>query len=394
MTIDEGDMTLAKNCLEYSKLSDQNLVSRYEKRFSKWNKSKEAFAFMSGREALSACIDALGLSNGDKAIIPAYTCVVVPNAFNYQGIEIEYVDIELDTFGIDATELRSKITDDTDAVLLQHLYGLVSRDYEEIIKIANSYNAYVIEDCAHATGATYKNEPVGNRGDVAFFSTEKSKVYTTIQGGMAITNRDDIASGLEEYYQTAPYPDDDLVEDILYNILLNYGTNKHPYRRVLSPLYQLKYRNKKITSTTDTEIKGVKPEPYGRRMPAPLAALGLNQLKKIDYYNNKRRQNAQRWQEWCINNDYQPPLVIEDSEPVFLRYPVLVEPEKKENLLWANRKLGVHPGVWFEGKLHPKDIEIPSVPNAETAVNRCINLPCLYDRDRYENETKDTLFHD
>lgn len=70
--------------------------------------------------------------------------------------------------------------------MLHHLYGLVCRDYELILQIAKEYDLWVIEDCAHATGAEYKGRKVGNYGHVAFYSSEQSKVFTTIQGGMAV----------------------------------------------------------------------------------------------------------------------------------------------------------------------------------------------------------------
>ena len=65
-------------------------------------------------------------------------------------------------------------------------------------------------------------------------------------------------------------------------------------------------------------------------MPAPVASLGLNQLRKIDRFNAKRRKTAQKWDEWCQANGYTPAKVLQDSLPVFLRYPLLVEQEKKE----------------------------------------------------------------
>lgn len=385
MTLDHGDVQIAKNYLQKDWSFGSNTVSKYEAKFRRWNGSNSAFAFMSGREALSACIHALALDEGDNVIIPAYTCVVVPNSFKYRGINILYTDIELDTFGIDSESLQDKISNDTDAILLQHLYGLVARDYSEIIDIANEYDVDVIEDCAHSTGAEYENEKVGNKGDVAFYSSERSKVFATIQGGVAITNRDDLAKGLNQYYQNASWPKDNVIENIMYDVIDSYNKYKHPYRKIRGPLSSIWNRNRTTTSTTQSEIEGKKPDNYGRKMPSPIAALGLNQLKKIDHYNNMRRQNAREWKDWAKSQGYRTPVVLDDSQPVYLRYPVFVEPEKKRDLLWANRQLGVQPGVWFKGKHHPKDVEINGCPNANKAVKQCINLPCLYPEDRYDN---------
>jgi perosamine synthetase len=131
-------------------------VEDYEKAFANWNGSAQAFAFMGARVALSACIHALRLKPGDEVIIPGYTCVVVANAFHYAGVKVTYKDIELETYGLDASTLKDVITSNTKAVLLHHLYGLVCRDYEKTVTVAREHGLFVIEDCAQATGATCK----------------------------------------------------------------------------------------------------------------------------------------------------------------------------------------------------------------------------------------------
>jgi perosamine synthetase len=118
-------------------------------------------------------------------------------------------------------------------------------------------------------------------------------------------------------------------------------------------------------------------------MSAPLAQMALNQLKKLDYYNGRRRANAGRWTDWCRTHGFDPPLVSPGSTPIFLRYPVLVRPEMKDHLRWAYRSLGVVPGVWFTSHLHPARARLDHLPNATTAVERCINFPTLYFEDRW-----------
>jgi perosamine synthetase len=178
MTLDQDDVDIASAWLHNrERWGEGEIVSRYEFEFGCWNGSKHAFAFMSGREALSACIHALGLQAGDEVILPGYTCIVVPNAFHYAGVKTVYSDIELETYGLDVAQLEAKITVKTRAILVRHLYGLVCRDYEAILDLARCHGLKVIEDCAHSTGAEYKRLKVGNRGDVAFYSSEQSKVF-------------------------------------------------------------------------------------------------------------------------------------------------------------------------------------------------------------------------
>jgi perosamine synthetase len=178
MTLDQDDVDIASAWLHNrERWGEGEIVSRYEFEFGCWNGSKHAFAFMSGREALSACIHALGLQAGDEVILPGYTCIVVPNAFHYAGVKTVYSDIELETYGLHVAQLEAKITVKTRAILVRHLYGLVCRDYEAILDLARCHGLKVIEDCAHSTGAEYKRLKVGNRGDVAFYSSEQSKVF-------------------------------------------------------------------------------------------------------------------------------------------------------------------------------------------------------------------------
>jgi len=376
VTIDLDDVDIAKKLLRDRSLWDnQQILEEYQDKFAAWNGSRFAFAFMGGRVALSAAIHALGLKPGDEVILPGYTCIVVPNAFNFEGIRIVHSDIELDTYGLDASALEAKISSATKAILLHHLYGLVCRDYEQIIKIARRHGLYVIEDCAQSTGAIYKGKKVGNLGDVAIYSSEQSKVFTTIQGGMLCTNDETIASRVADYYEGAPYPSTERTENLLWNILINYYAFKAPGQWWKGDVMQLILGSKIQISTTDEELRGIKPKHYGCKMPPALAYVGLNQLKKIDFYNEERRRIAAKWDMWCEDNGYRKPLVIENSKPIYLRYPVLVEPEKKSDTRWALRELGVEIGRWFLGNYHPINVDIPDCPNADRAVRCCINFP-------------------
>ena len=376
VTLDEDDLNIARGLLkDHEGWFHPEMVRRFENVFAEWNGSKYAFAFMGGRVALSACIHAIELKPGDEAILPGYTCVVVPNAFLYAGIKIVYCDIELDTFGLNAACLEDRISANTRAILLPHHYGLVCRDYEKIIEIAHRHGLFVIEDCCHGTGAEYKGRKIGNLGDMAFYSMEQSKVLTTIQGGIAVTNNELLAKRTREYWVQALYPEEDLIDKQLHSVLINYYAFKDVGRWWKGDLYRWIYRDKRIISTTEEELKGVKPRHYGKKMPSAIAAVGLNQLAKVDRYNQLRRQTAKKWDDWCDANGYRKPVVIPESLPVFLRYPVIVEPERKKNTSWGRKKLNLELGVWFETNIHPADWPVEGCPMADRAVKQCINFP-------------------
>lgn len=375
-TIDRDDVEIARYLLRHRDIwHEQQIVRDYQDAFSAWNGSRYAFAFMGGRVALSVAISALGLKPGDRVIIPGYTCIVVPNAFRFGGINIDYSDIELDTYGLDASKLEEKITPATKAILLHHLYGLVCRDYEAIIEIARKHGLYVIEDCAQSTGAVYKGKKVGYLGDVAFYSSEQSKIFTTVQGGMLCTNNDDIAEKIVDIVGVTSIPSVERTEKLLWNIIINYYSFKEPGRWWKGDIVKLALGSKILISTTDEEIRGEKPKDYACKMPPAIAAIGLNQLKKIDNYNERRRSKAKEWDVWCDENGYRKPFVTPCSTPVYLRYPVLVEPERKADTSWALKGLKIELGKWFLGNLHPIKAQIPNCPNADKAVLCCVNFP-------------------
>ena len=377
-TLEPDDTEIAKKILRDSKSWDNtSIIEQYEKNFAYWNGSKYAFSFMGGRVALSACIYAIGLKPGDEVILPGYTCVVVPNAFHFAGVKPVYSDIELDTYGLDASFIENKITSNTKAILLHHLYGLVCRDYEKIIHIAKKNNLKVIEDCAQSVGAFFKDKKVGNFGDVAFYSSEQSKGYTTIQGGIAVTNNNSYAERISRFHEKAGYPKNEIIKKLLYCVILNYNMYKSPQRWWKGDLLRLIHKNKILVSTTEAEINGAKPEYYGCKMPPPIAMIGLNQLRKIDKYNEIRRCMALKWDSWCEAKGYTKPLIIPESIPVYLRYPVLVDPSLKENRKWAYNELSVSLGIWFISNIHPGPYKLKDCKNAEIAVNQCINLPTL-----------------
>jgi dTDP-4-amino-4,6-dideoxygalactose transaminase len=377
-TLDHDDVSIAKKLIR-SKHSwfDSEIVKKYESKFASWNGSKFAFAFMGGRIALSACIYALNLNPGDEIILPGYTCVVVPNAFNIGNVKIVYSDIELETFGLDASLLEKKINSKTKAIVIHHLYGIVCRDYEQIISICRKKGIHVIEDCAQATGAEFKGQKVGNLGDVAIYSTEQSKVFTTIQGGIATTNDSKIAVRIREYYDGAKYPSADAIDRLLHCVIINYYSYKDPQRWWKKELIRNYYKNKILISTTKEEECDGKPFFHRCKMVSALAEIGINQLNKVNRYNQRRRQIALRWANWCDAHGYSTPRIVPESAPIYLRYPVMVEPEKKHDISWAYKELGVSLGVWFLGNIHPTNLTVNGCPNANKAVQQCINFPTL-----------------
>jgi dTDP-4-amino-4,6-dideoxygalactose transaminase len=391
MTIDADDLALASSMLAHREgWRDPAPVIAFERAFAEWNGSRAAFSFASGRIAISAAIKALDLQPGDDVIIPGYTCVVVANAFNNAGVRPVYADIELDTYGLDKDALVAAITPRTRAVVIHHLYGLVSRDLDALLDIARTHRLLVVEDAAQATGAAYAGRKIGNFGDIGIYSLDPSKLFTSVQGGIAVANDERIAARLADVQAGAPVQGEGTIANRLRNLSLNHAMNKDPQRWWRGEIAWLQRGNEYFYGIPETEVAGQPPADAGCRMSPPIARLALNQLRKLDYYNDRRRANAERWRAWCEAEGYMPPLVVPRSTPVFLRYPVLVTPEMKRDLRWAYRSLGVVPGTWFISCLHPAFTRLEGVPNATTAVNRCINFPTLFFEDRWQPRDEST----
>lgn len=379
MTLERDDVARARALLRGRAYgaNDPAVVAGYEERFAAWNGSRHAFAFASGRVALGAALRALALAPGDEVVVPGYTCVVVANAIRFEGLVPRFADIELDTYGPDVERVAAAVGPRTRAIVLQHLYGLVCRDYEALLALARERGLAVVEDCAHATGAVWRGQRVGTRGDLAIYSSEQSKVFTTGQGGLAVTDDPALAERLASVRDAAPWPAPERVRRQLRTLVLQYYQASDPGRWWKGDIAELAHGRHRLLSTTPEEERGERPADHGARMPSCVAELGLHQLPKIERFNAQRRETAERWTAWCKRAGYAPPKVLPDSTPVFLRFPVLVEPERKADLRWAFDELGVEPGVWFTSQLHPAAGELPGCPRAATAVARCINLPCL-----------------
>jgi len=377
-TLDIDDVMLALDFLAGDRpLDDPNAVEHFEKDFAQHCNAGYAFAFDSGRAALSGILSALDLEPGTEVILPGYTCVVVANAVRYARLTPVYCDIELETFGLDADSVAARLTAQTRVVVVQHLYGLVSRDLEAILDLAASEGIAVVEDCAHAAGATLNGQPVGTFGSAAFYSCEQSKVLSTTAGGVATTRDSGLGEAIRRVVLNAPPPAAQRVRALLETLLLNYYICKHPHRWWRGAAAELRWGGDRVATTTAAELEGLRPEGYGCRLPGALAVVGSNQLRKLARYNRERRRVAARWDGWVREKGFAPPTVIPGSEPVFLRYPVLVAPEQKRDTRWVTRELGVEAGKWFTSNLHPSSIEVAGCPNADRAVRCCINLPTL-----------------
>lgn len=166
-------------------------ITSFEEGFSKYCGVKYGVATSNGTTALHLALAALGIGIGDEVIVPDITFAATINAVIYTGATPVIVDIEEESWCIDSDEIEKAITPRTKAIIPVHIYGQPC-DMGKICGIARKNNLYVIEDCAEAHGAEWENKKVGSFGVISCFSFFGNKVITTGEGGMCITNDEDL----------------------------------------------------------------------------------------------------------------------------------------------------------------------------------------------------------
>ena len=141
------------------------------------------YATGSGTDALHLAYILAGLKKGDEVIAPVYTCTATNIPFLYMGVNIKFADIDIETMNISVDSVKKLITKKTKAIICMH-YGGLPCDLDELQILANKYKIPLIEDAAHAVGATYKKKTIGSISDFTMFSFQAIKHITTGDGGM------------------------------------------------------------------------------------------------------------------------------------------------------------------------------------------------------------------
>jgi perosamine synthetase len=300
--INGNEWKYIKDCLDTNWVSSVgSYVDLFERKFSEYLGVDYSIVTSNGTSALHLALRVLGIGEGDEVIVPSLTFIASVNPIKYVGANPVFVDVEADTWNIDYRRIEELITEKTKAIIAVHIYGHPA-NMEPIMKIAKKYNIYVIEDATEGLGSKYKNKPVGTIGDIGCFSFNGNKLITTGGGGMLVTNDEDLASKAKHLSTQA-------------KVVKNNGAFYHD------------------------EIG------YNYRLPNILAAMGVAQLEKIDEFINRKRQNAQYYnnllkgikgikiqkeKEWACNCYWLYSIVIEDNYGV--DRDTLIKELKKEKI--------------------------------------------------------------
>ena len=166
-------------------------LTKLEQRFADYIGVKYALATSSCTGALQIALMALDIGPGDEVIVPDLTWVATANAVRYVGATPVFADIELDTWNLDASSVEALITERTKAIMPVHMYGHPAR-MTHLTELAKRYNLKIVEDAAPAIGADWQGQRCGSFGEFAGFSFQGAKLMVTGEGGMLVTNNDDL----------------------------------------------------------------------------------------------------------------------------------------------------------------------------------------------------------
>lgn len=338
--IEDVDVDYVTECVKSTWISGvSEYVERFEERFARYCYCKYGVATNSGTTALHVALSALDIKRGDEVIIPTLTMIATANAIVYLGARPVLVDSELETWNIDVTKIEEKITKRTKAIMPVHIYGHPA-DMDPILELAGKYDLYVIEDAAEAHGAEYKGKKTGGIGNVGCFSFYANKIITTGEGGIIVTNNEELAEKAKWLRAHA------------------FGRHgKHFYHEALG---------------------------FGYRMSSMQAALGLAQLERIGKFVSIRRKNAQYYNKLLseMANEITLPPEAPWAKNVYWMYSILIQNGfslTRDNLMEKLEGEGIETRTFFY-PIHTQPIYIKqnqgkSFPIADELSRKGINLP-------------------
>jgi perosamine synthetase len=235
------------DCIDSTWISSNgSYLERFESSFAEFCGTRHAVACCNGTVAVHLALLAHGVGAGDEVIVPTLTYVATANPVVYCGGHPVFVDSEPDTWNMDPESIEAAITPATRGIIAVHLYGHPA-DMDPILDIAERHSLWVIEDAAEAHGATYKGRIAGSMGSLSTFSFYGNKIITTGEGGMVVTDDDELAKKVRQLR----------------------GQGQDPDRRYWFPILGFNYRMTNIE-----------------------AAIGLAQLERVDWHLGRRREIA------------------------------------------------------------------------------------------------------
>ncbi len=345
--LSEAALERVESLLADGRLADGPEVRAFEEEFAAYCGTDDAVATANGTTALHAALEAIGLEDGDAVLTSPFSFVASANAVRLAGGKPVFADIDPETYALDPADVRRVLRerDDVVGLLPVHLYGLPA-DMSELCGIADDHDLFVLEDACQAHGAAVDGTRVGGFGDAACFSFYPTKNMTTAEGGMIVTDRDDVAERAASY--------------------VNHG------------------RDADGTGGYDHVELG-----HNYRMTSLEAAIGRAQLDRLAERNRARRETAAVYDEELADLPVETPTEPAGYRHVYHQY--TIRTDERDALAASLEERGVGTGIYYETPIHrqPAYETVSSAaaefPQAERAAEEVLSLPVhptLSERDR------------
>ena len=347
-TIEEDDIQAVIDVLKSDYLTTGPSITEFEKLVADYVGAKYAVAISNGTAALHAACFAAGIGEGDEVITTPITFTASANCVLYCGAKPVFADVKPDTYNIDPADIAKKITDKTKAIIAVHFTGQPC-EMDEIHTIAKKHNLVVIEDAAHALGADYKGKKIGSVSDMTTFSFHPVKHITTGEGGMIVTN------------------DENLYERLV--LFRSHGITRDE---------KLMHKNEGGWYYEQLELG------YNYRITDLQCALGITQMKKLDRFVAKRRALVARYNEAFQDVEgIVCPKQVTGCNNSYHLYVIQVPNGRRREIFDKLREAGIGVNVhYIPVYKHPyyqengyKDV---CCQNAEAVYENFISLPLFY----------------
>ncbi|MXV61861.1 hypothetical protein GS429_07235 [Natronorubrum sp. JWXQ-INN-674] len=309
--------------------------------------------FQSGRAGIYNVLNSLELQEHDEVLLPAYTCYAVASAVEEIATPV-FVDVDPVNFTIDVSDLKNKITEDSSVIIPVHLFGNTC-DMPSIAKVAANNNLIIIEDAAQALGTLVLNDKIGTHSDYCIFSLRFSKEITSKGGGIVLSNQPmaNIRNGKKSDFLTLLGLVSIFATDTLFNLMPGklYDIIR---RRILTPLFTSSSQELGPLESIEIQNRTTK--------------LLENQLDKLQTRVNRRRQNAQIYNQ-ILSDLVTTPKIKNDHS--YFRYSILVENDR-DDLIAQLRRRGIGCSKMYSYSL-PNNPQ--TCPVSANIAKKIINLP-------------------
>jgi dTDP-4-amino-4,6-dideoxygalactose transaminase len=299
-------------------------IAAFEKAFADRLGISNAVATSYGRMAFRYLLHAFDLPAGSEVIFPALTFWVVPEIARMSGLTPVFADIDPNTFTLCPHAFEAAITERTRMVVPTHLWGLPC-DMAPILEIASRHNVLVIEDCAHALGATYQGHEVGTLSDAAFFSFQTLKPLNSYGGGMAVTRHAPVAQRVRALAENEPWP---TLKEMRWNLfrgrVQRISTRPDTFTWTLFPVAWVASHLRIDASAWLWEaVRPLDqlPNAYHRRYANVQAAIALEGLRHLEEWTARTQAHAARMDRALDGRPgVQVPVVPRDRTHVYYQY--------------------------------------------------------------------------